>query len=135
MRAPATSDSRSMYCITMPLWNVFSQTTPVGLKHVALPERANMALHTTTWVTSESKFSGTSGHTLQYLAEEAPRGVRSPFTPIPRRAGRPQAADPRRDAESAPKSRPGQGAGSRGGGVGGGRRIYKASQRCGLQVS
>ena len=35
-----------------PLWNVFSQTTPVGLKPVALPERANMALHTTTWVTS-----------------------------------------------------------------------------------
>ena len=36
------------------LWNVFSQTTTVGLKPVALPERANMALHTTTWVTSES---------------------------------------------------------------------------------
>ena len=31
------------------LWNVFSQTTTVGLKPVALPERANMALHTTMW--------------------------------------------------------------------------------------
>ena len=38
----------------MSLWNDFSQTTPVGLKPIALPERANMALHTTTWVTSES---------------------------------------------------------------------------------
>ena len=28
----------------MSLWNDFSQTTPVGLKPVALPERANMAL-------------------------------------------------------------------------------------------
>ena len=37
-----------------PFGNVFSHITTVGLKPVALPERANMALHTTTWVTSES---------------------------------------------------------------------------------
>ena len=55
---------RPCTCMHMyvPLWNDFSQTTPVGLKPIALPERANMALHTTTWVTSESnQGSGESG--------------------------------------------------------------------------